>query len=120
MGWAYARPALHSLGRHGCNRAILIKAEGQPFVVGPAIPAALDDIGTKLREADNLRSLPREQFAERAADVMIALNDAHPFREGNGRTQRAFMRELAKEAGHELDFFRGFRGAHDPGEHRRP
>ena|GEM_PF-851800 len=83
---------------------ILIKAEGQPFLVGPAIPAALDVLGAKLREADNLRGLPREEFAERAADVMIELNDIHPFREGNGRTQRAFMRELAKEAGHDLDF----------------
>jgi cell filamentation protein len=83
---------------------ILSKAEGQPFLIGPAIPAALDDIGAKLRGADNLRGLPREVFAERAADVMIELNNAHPFREGNGRTQRAFMRELAKEAGHDLDF----------------
>lgn len=83
---------------------ILSKAEGQPFLVGPAIPAALDDISTQLREANNLRGLPRKEFAESAADVMIELNDVHPFREGNGRTQRAFMRELAKEAGYDFDF----------------
>ena len=51
-----------------------------------------------------MRGLSREQFAERAADVMIELNGVHPPLEGNGRTQRAFMRELAKEAGHNLDF----------------
>ena len=83
---------------------ILSKADGRPFLVGPAIPAALDAIGARLREADNLRGLPRAEFAERAADVMIELNNVHPFREGNGRTQRAFMRELAKESGHDLDF----------------
>ena len=45
-----------------------------------------------------------KQFAERAADVMAELNAAHPFREGNGRTQRVFMEQLAHAAGHELDF----------------
>jgi cell filamentation protein len=83
---------------------ILSKVDGQPFLIDPAIPAALDHIGTKLRDSGYLRGLPREEFAERAADVMIALNAAHPFREGNGRTQRAFMRQLAKEAGYGLDF----------------
>ncbi len=28
----------------------------------------------------------------------------HPFREGNGRTQRAFVEQLAQAAGHDLDF----------------
>ncbi len=35
---------------------------------------------------------------------MVELNAAHPFREGNGRTQRVFMEQLADRAGHELDF----------------
>jgi cell filamentation protein len=83
---------------------VLQKADGKPFLKGPQIPAALDEVSRHLREADYLRGLPREQFAEQAADIMIELNRAHPFREGNGRTQRIFMRELAKEAGHDLDF----------------
>jgi len=86
------------------SEPILRKPEGQPFLIGPAIPAALADIAAKLREADNLRGLPREEFAERAADVMVELNAVHPFREGNGRSQRAFIQELAREAGHTLDF----------------
>lgn len=86
------------------SEPIMKKAGGQPFLIGPAIPAALDDIAQKLHDANYLRGLPRDQFAERAADVMGELNAAHPFREGNGRTQRTFMRELAKQAGHDLDF----------------
>ncbi|WP_171823179.1 Fic family protein, partial [Campylobacter coli] len=31
------------------------------------------------------------------------LNALHPFREGNGRTQRIFLNELAKNAGYKLD-----------------
>jgi cell filamentation protein len=83
---------------------ILSKVDGQPFLIGPAIPAALDHIATKLRAAGYLRGLPREEFAERAADVMVELNATHAFREGNGRTQRVFIRQLGKEAGHGLDF----------------
>jgi cell filamentation protein len=48
--------------------------------------------------------LTSEEFASRAADVLVDLNGVHPFREGNGRTQRTFVRELAKQAGHTLDF----------------
>lgn len=34
------------------------------------------------------------------------MNALHPFREGNGRTQRAFLGELAAEAGHPIDWTR--------------
>jgi cell filamentation protein len=83
---------------------MLRKVDGKPFMDGPLIPAALERIATTLRESNFLRGLPREEFAARAADIMIEINGAHPFREGNGRTQRAFVRELAKQAGHDLDF----------------
>lgn len=83
---------------------MLRKVDGSLFMPGPLIPAALDHIANTLRASDYLRGLTREEFAARAADIMLELNGAHPFREGNGRTQRVFMRELAREAGHELDF----------------
>ena len=31
-------------------------------------------------------------------------NNLHPFREGNGRTQRVFLAQLAFNAGYELNF----------------
>jgi cell filamentation protein len=51
-----------------------------------------------------LRGLPRQEFAHRAADIMAKINGIHAFREGNGRTQRVFVEELARQAGHTLDF----------------
>lgn len=33
----------------------------------------------------------------------MEINALHPFREGNGRTQRIFMNELAKNAGYKMD-----------------
>jgi len=83
---------------------VMRKAEGRPFLTGSAIPAVLDGLAAKLREADCLRGLARMAFAEQAADIMIELNNAHPFRDGNGRTQRVFMEQLAHAAGHDLDF----------------
>jgi cell filamentation protein len=64
---------------------ILSKVDGQPFLIGPAIPTALDDIGAKLRDADYLHGLPREQFAERAADLLAELNAIRSGRETGGR-----------------------------------
>jgi cell filamentation protein len=74
------------------------------FMAGPAIPSALDEVGRSLREAEYLRGLPREEFAQRAAAIMVQINGIHAFREGNGRTQRVFMEQLARQAGHALEF----------------
>lgn len=83
---------------------ILRKAVGKPFLAGPLIPSALNGITAKIREAGYLRDLPRNEFSERAADIMSELNAIHPFREGNGRTQRVFFEQLSQAAGHDLDF----------------
>ncbi len=83
---------------------VMRKMDGQPFMPGPLIAGALQQISADLRAASYLRGLPRPEFADRAADIMARINGAHAFREGNGRTQRVFMSELAKQAGHELDF----------------
>ncbi len=86
------------------SEPVLRKVDGKAFMAGPLIPDALDRVATALRESNYLRDLPRQEFAERAADIMLEINGAHAFREGNGRTQRTFISELAKQAGHELDF----------------
>jgi cell filamentation protein len=36
--------------------------------------------------------------------VLAELNYVHPFREGNGRAQEAFIAELGRHYGHEVDF----------------
>jgi len=56
-----------------------------------------------LKKENFLKGTTPEQFADRAAYYFGELNKLHPFREGNGRTQREFMYQLSKEAGHNLD-----------------
>jgi cell filamentation protein len=83
---------------------VIRKADGKPFMLGARIPGALQAISDRLRKANHLRGLSRDAFATQAADIMASINAIHAFREGNGRTQRAFIRTLAKAAGHTLDF----------------
>jgi len=75
-----------------------------PFAAGDSIQKGLKAFDNVLRERDNLQGLSRQQFVEQAAGIFAFINHVHPFREGNGRTQRVFFEKLAKEAGHKLDF----------------
>ena len=55
-----------------------------------------------LRRDNYLRGLSAQEFARRAATVLATLNAIHAFRDGNGRSQFAFMALLAKGARHPL------------------
>ncbi|MEO5536032.1 MAG: Fic family protein [Pseudolysinimonas sp.] len=64
------------------------------------IPFVVDGVAANLRSENYLRGLSNEAFADRLAVHFNDLNEAHGFREGNGRAQRAFWDELAGQAGH--------------------
>lgn len=61
-----------------------------------------NDVFRGLKKENNLKGLDIDQFSKRAAHYLGEINMIHPFLEGNGRTQREFMRELALNAGYEL------------------
>jgi fido (protein-threonine AMPylation protein) len=46
----------------------------------------------------------RDPFIDRLTYYLGEVNAVHPFREGNGRTQRAFFGQLADDAGFPLDW----------------
>ncbi|MFC3337495.1 Fic/DOC family protein [Paracandidimonas soli] len=56
----------------------------------------------QLRNEQYLEGLSTEQFSQRAAHYLGELNVLHPFRDGNGRTLRVFMGQLAQNAGYEI------------------
>jgi cell filamentation protein len=62
------------------------------------------EIFGKLAEEDWLRGLGRESFIDRLAHYLGDVNALHPFRDGNGRAQRAFFAQLAADAGFQLDW----------------
>lgn len=45
-----------------------------------------------------------DNFIKKLIDFYCVTNSLHPFREGNGRTQRVFLSQLAYNAGYEIDF----------------
>lgn len=51
-------------------------------------------------------SLDHQSFSRHAATVYASVNFAHPSREGNGRTAKIFMTQLANDHGWDLDFDR--------------
>jgi len=61
---------------------------------------------TIIRAENGLKRLTSEEFARRAPEHVCEINAIHPFREGNGRTQRSFLERLAEAAGHPLDLAR--------------
>ncbi len=53
----------------------------------------------ELASEDHLRGLVFDRFTVRVAHYLAEINAIHPFREGNGRAQRAFFSQLAADAG---------------------
>lgn len=55
-------------------------------------------------DVEKLRLMPFDEFCKEISYYMTELNVIHPFREGNGRCIREFIRELMKECGYKIDF----------------
>ena len=88
----------------GQFRTVNISKGGHLFGLPAFLEPALRQILAKMATENHLVDLDAEIFADRAAYFLGELNAAHPFREGNGRTQREFIRELGLKAGHYIDW----------------
>lgn len=76
------------------------------FLPVSKINTAANYVFKELAKEGSLRDLGLEEFINRLAYHYDQLNYIHPFREGNGRTQRVFWNRLAKDAGYEIDWSR--------------
>jgi len=63
-----------------------------------------EDIFSKLKGENFLFGKSADEMPERLTYYLSEINVLHPFREGNGRTQRAFIEYLAQSAGYDVDF----------------
>lgn len=57
----------------------------------------------RLQKENTLQGLNKRAFVGRLSFYMAELNVLHPFREGNGRTIREFIRQLALKNGYTLN-----------------
>jgi cell filamentation protein, protein adenylyltransferase len=88
----------------GDFRTVSISKSGDPFAFPQHIGSSLDKTCEELKREGHLAGDDLARFASRCAYYLGEINAIHPFREGNGRTQREFIRELALKNGLTIDW----------------
>jgi cell filamentation protein len=87
-------------------RTVAIQKGGSVF----ALPAVIESYGgqvfRELAKDNHLKGLDGHEFSDAMGRHYTELNRLHPFREGNGRSARVFLDQLATEAGYALDYRR--------------
>jgi cell filamentation protein len=92
----------------GQFRTIRIAKRDNDHVTTFTSPELIEDqlgkVFGQLADEHFLGGLQRKEFARKAAALLSEINRIHPFREGNGRTQREFVRQLSETLGYKPRF----------------
>jgi cell filamentation protein len=92
-------------------RTVSIGRGSRLFSLPQHLEADAGELFGWLARVEHLRGRDRDTFVDDLTALYADLNALHPFRDGNGRTQRAFLGQLAVEAGHPIHW-----AAMDPAE----
>ena len=87
----------------GKIRTVNISKDGKPFFEGERFQTGFQYINSLIVEYSKISSNKDSEIAEKLAEILDNINFMHPFREGNGRTQREFIRTLALQKGFKLN-----------------
>ena len=87
----------------GKRRKVEISKAGKQFFPTTHFDNAFRFIDRIVSDYKNTSKIDKRQIAEKLAEILDNINYLHPFREGNGRTQREFLRSLALEKGWTLN-----------------
>jgi cell filamentation protein len=79
----------------GKPRTVEISKGGRQFFPTSHFPTAFAHINKLLADYNALADAEKQQLSQKLAELLDVINFLHPFREGNGRTQREFLRLLA-------------------------
>ena len=88
----------------GKPRTVDISKKGTQFCPAAQIESTAKAIFARLKKQNVLVGLDRAHFISAIVDFYERTNELHPFREGNGRTQRVFLSQPAHHAGYVIDF----------------
>jgi len=77
-------------------------AKSDLFALPMHIAPYLSGVLAQLPGERFLKGMPADRLTDRLAHYVAEINAVHPFREGNGRTQRALIGQLAADAGYHL------------------
>ncbi|MFP3043378.1 Fic family protein [Treponema primitia] len=87
----------------GEKRTVNISKQDNPFFPITSFDTGFSHIDTLIRDYRKLDATDIPAVSHTLAVILDSINYLHPFREGNGRTQREFLRVLALEKGYPLD-----------------
>jgi len=87
----------------GQRRTVEISKQGKPFFLTAYFDKGFAYIDKLIADYRKIDSSDKSRLAEYLAELLDSINYLHPFREGNGRTQREFIRVLALEKGYTLN-----------------
>ncbi len=87
----------------GETRKVSIPIRLGKFCEPENIDKELKSINRDLKRNKYFKNFSQEKFVEQSSQMYKKLNFIHPFREGNGRVQRHFLKEVSHKAGFELD-----------------
>ncbi len=88
----------------GVPRTVNISKRDTFFVAATDIEEIATACFAHLKASNYFQNLSKKDFIDNITDFYCVTNNLHPFREGNGRTQRVFISQLALNAGYEIDF----------------
>jgi len=83
----------------GKKRVVEISKDGKQFFPTTYFDNAFRYIDQLIDEYRKIPKNNKRKLAEKLAEILDNVNYLHPFREGNGRAQREFIRLLALEKG---------------------
>ncbi len=81
----------------GKKRKVEISKAGKQFFPTTHFDNAFRFIDTLISDYKNTSKNDKHRIAEKLSEILDNINYLHPFREGNGRMQREFLRLLALE-----------------------
>jgi cell filamentation protein len=87
----------------GQKRKVEISKNGHPFFPTSRFDTAFNLIDNLIAEYKHIDKNDKLKISQKLAEILDTIYFLHPFREGNGRTQREFIRLLALEKGYLLN-----------------
>lgn len=87
----------------GQKRTVEISKQGKPFFLTAYFDKGFTHIDNLIKDYRKIDCDDKLELAQHLAIILDNINYLHPFREGNGRTQREFIRVLALEKGYTLN-----------------
>ena len=85
-------------------RKVNLYKKGTAFCPAEQVESVGMALFSRLEDERYFLDLPRERYITEISEFYHDLNILHPFREGNGRTQRLFFTLLIERAGYRIDF----------------